>query len=87
MTPTFAMPVTFYIVARQFKELGLGSGGDITDDFDQACQQFLDAETDSEPARVFLIEMDDKGWFPRYVADVTSDAVGRIAEWNKGREQ
>ena len=71
---TFKTPDTFYLVAVDFRHAGFGSAGDITADWDDACEQFADQTADDEPARIFRIEMDADNQ-PASIADVTADAV------------
>lgn len=67
-------PDIFYLVAVDFPELGFGSGGDITANFEDAVDQY----TTHDNARVFRLEMDANN-MPAGFFDVTGDAEDVIA--------
>lgn len=49
---------TFYIVATEYPNLGLGSAGDITADWNTAYDQYAESVMDRQPTRVFVLDFD-----------------------------
>lgn len=80
----FQTPDTFYLVAVDFTDLGFGSGGDITPEWDDAVDQYGEMIADGDRARVFRIEMDARN-MPAAIMDVTGDANDEITRRLRSR--
>lgn len=77
---TFTLPTTFYLVATDFAEVGIGNAGDVTGSLDVAYDQFVAALDDQQPARIFRIDLDVETNAPEAISDVTDKAISELAQ-------
>ena len=77
--PAFQTPDTFYFIAVDFENLGFGSGGDASADFDEVVDYYADLTAELHKSRVFRVEMGANN-MPAGIADVTHEADAIIAD-------
>jgi hypothetical protein len=76
MTPVDALLArTLYVAVADTVTHGVGSG-DMTPDFDEACDRFVDARCEGRAAAVLEISLTDGT-----AKDVTEAATARVAQW------
>lgn len=76
----FKLPSTFYLVAADFEDLGLGNAGDITADRDQAYNDFADSLDAGQPTRVFRIDLDVETNAPEAVSEITEEMMDELSK-------
>jgi|OM-RGC.v1.032116957 hypothetical protein len=77
---------THYVTLTECDRFGTYHKGDLVLNFDDACDQYVEAREDGQPAAVFRVDPPRGNAAGMYI-DVTADAERRIAQWHNARRQ
>lgn len=67
------MPTTTYLVATMLPTLGLACGGDISEDWNTAYDDYSGCRDDNQPVRVFVLEFDVETNATEAFRDITDE--------------